>query len=178
MDKAVDQGDAVADFLTRSIGKSTRLVFMGDDCHRDVNPEVAEGHEVSFADGYPYLIASTSSLNELNKRLSEPIPMSRFRPNIVVEGLFPWTEDLNGTRLTLSSGHVFQIVKPCDRCKVTTIDQDTGVMQANQEPLKTLRTFRRIKDTVDVFFATNAILEKSSSEPVRPGRVTLDWFSK
>ena len=181
VDNAIDQGDKAASFVSRILGKSVRLVYMGDDTHRPVNAEVAPGHEVSFADGYPFLVASTSSLSDLNRRIpkvEDRVPMERFRPNIVVEGLHPWTEDIVGARLKFKSGHVIRLVKPCDRCKVTTTDQQTGIVSSNQEPLKTLRTFRRIKNSAEVFFAMNAVLEIQGHGPMELGEVEMDWFTK
>jgi uncharacterized protein YcbX len=149
------------------------------DTVRFCNEEVAPGQQVSFADGYPVLAASVTSLDDLNKRVKgEVIPMARFRPNIVLDGLFPWTEDYNGTILKFANGQRLKFVKPCDRCKVTTTDQNLGIVQPSGEPLKTLRTFRRIKDTVDVYFATNCIVENVVTDPISLARneIEVEWF--
>src|SRR5215211_4565425 len=83
--RAVDQGDAAAGWLSRFLGREVRLVRMAEDFSRSVNPDfaVGEGDEVGFQDGYPFLIISEESLADLNARLAEPLPMDRFRPNIV-----------------------------------------------------------------------------------------------
>jgi len=104
----------------------------------------AAGHEVGFADGFPILMACTESLEDLNQRLEEAVPMDRFRPNLVLQGLSePWEEDRWGELEIVTQGGAvsFQSPKPCTRCKLTTIDQATGEV-ANKEPLATLNGFR------------------------------------
>ncbi len=94
--------------------------------------------DVGYADGYPFLIASEESLNDLNSRMENSLPMDRFRPNIVVRGGLPFEEDSFGKFIIREI--LFDTVKPCARCPITTIDQLTG--KAGKEPLKTLAKFR------------------------------------
>jgi uncharacterized protein YcbX len=149
---AVDCGDGANAWVSEWLGKRASLVHMSDDVERAVNPTyAAAGDIVSFADGYPVLLASTSSLDEVNARLAEPVPMDRFRPNLVVSGSPPWAED-GWSRIRVGDLG-FRVVKPCDRCVVTTINQRTAARGV--EPLRTLATFR-MKDN-DVLFAQNCI---------------------
>jgi uncharacterized protein YcbX len=128
------------------------LVFMPDDERRAVNPARARpGDIVSFADGYPMLLISEASLDELNRRLDEPLEMRRFRPNLVISGCEPHAEDGFST---LCIGEVsFRGVKRCDRCVVTTINPDTG--EKGKEPLRTLAQYR-LEDG-KVWFGMNLI---------------------
>jgi uncharacterized protein len=150
---AVDCGPEAARWLTAWLGSEAFLVHMPDDVRRQVKPDYAKASDiVSFADGFPLLVASTSSLDDLNARMGTPLPMNRFRPNIVVTGFAPWAED-GWRRLRVGDVEV-RVVKPCARCTITTTDQETGE-RASAEPLRTLATFRR--DGSDVLFAQNAI---------------------
>lgn len=122
----------------------TRHIAVGD---RRYDP----GDQVSFADAYPLLLAVTASLDALNGWLAEagsaPVPMTRFRPNVVVEGAPAWAEDGWAGR-TLHIGEVtFRAGGGCDRCAVTTVDQETGV-RGGKEPLRTLARHRRFDRTV------------------------------
>jgi uncharacterized protein YcbX len=121
------------------LAETHELVYMPDAHHRQVNPARARpGDIVSFADGYPFLLISDASLDDLNRRLDMPLPMERFRPNIVIGGTKPFAEDEFGhVRLGEIS---FRGVKHCDRCSVTTVDLETG--ERGKEPLRTLATFR------------------------------------
>ncbi|CAM9229005.1 unnamed protein product, partial [Phaeothamnion confervicola] len=141
----VDQGDAVAAWLTSFLGggsgdgEAYRLVRMDEAFRRPVDPDFGgRGHFVSFADGFPMLWASQESLEEVNRRLGEPIPMNRFRPNVVVTGSGPFCED-EWTEMRVN-GIIMRPVKPCSRCKIPTIDQKT--LATSNEPTETLRTFR------------------------------------
>ena len=137
---ALDAGDEAAAWLRAAVGEPARLVFMPEGARRPVDPAFgAPGDHVSFADGYPYLLASTASLDDLNARLAVPLPMERFRPNLVVAGCAPFAED--GWRRVRIGPVVFRLVKPCTRCTVTTIDQATGV-SGGPEPLRTLAGYR------------------------------------
>jgi len=117
-----------------------------------VDPDYAPpGHRVGFADAFPFLIISEASLADLNRRLDTPLPMNRFRPNLVIAGVEPFGEDR--LRAFAIGGMTFSAVKPCDRCVVTTTDQVTG--ERGVEPLRTLATFRRSNGKV--LFGQNVI---------------------
>jgi uncharacterized protein len=134
-------------FLSEHLGEDVRLVYMPDSAERRVNPAYAKNGEiVSFADGYPVLIASMASLEDLNARIAKEhgagqptITMDRFRANIVVTGCGPFGEDGFGDFAAGSAA--FRAVKPCTRCQVTTTDQRSGEV-LGPEPLRTLTTFR------------------------------------
>jgi uncharacterized protein YcbX len=128
-----------AGWFSRYLGERCALVYMPESSRRPVKPKHdATGAIVSFADGFPFLLANEASLADLNRRLAEPVPMDRFRPNVVVAGAEAWAED-GWDEITIGS-IPFSVPKPCDRCVVTTIDQATGV--GGKEPLRTLATFR------------------------------------
>jgi uncharacterized protein len=131
-------------WLSDYLGVNARLVYMPDTTERRVSPEYAKNSEVvSFADGYPVLIASEESLAELNSRITvaggKAVTMDRFRANIVVKGCKAFAEDTWRDFEIGSAG--FRGVKPCTRCQVTTTDQATGEV-LGPEPLRTLATFR------------------------------------
>jgi uncharacterized protein YcbX len=152
--EAADCGDPAAAWMSQWLGKPVRVVCMPDDVERAVDPKYGrEGDIVGFADGYPLLIASASSLGDLNARLPEPVGMDRFRPNVVVSGSEPWAED-EWRRLRIGEV-VVRVVKPCVRCTVTTIDPRTA--ERGVEPLRTLATFRARGN--DVLFGQNCIPE-------------------
>lgn len=118
---------------------------MPDDTKRMVDTEYAKNNETtSFSDGYPFLIIGQSSLDELNSKLSEPLPINRFRPNIVFTAGEPHAED-SWQHITIN-GIEFFGVKTCARCVVTTINQQTAV--AGNEPLKTLAAYRTVNNKV------------------------------
>jgi uncharacterized protein len=138
--RADDQGDAAAAWLSEYLGVRCRLVRMSDDNTRQVDQKYAkrETDQVGFADEFPHLLISEESLDDLNSRLDKPIPMDRFRPNIVIKGCNAFDED---TWNTVKIGDiVFDIVKPCARCVITTIDQSNG--SKGIEPLKLLAKYR------------------------------------
>ncbi len=130
------------------LGAGVRLVHMDDPAtRRPVDPAYAlPGETVSFADGYPLLVTTLASLDALNSLIAEgphahegPLPMNRFRPNVVVAGTEPWAED-HWTRIAIGEV-VFRAPKPSGRCVVTTTDQATAVR--GREPLHTLARHRR-----------------------------------
>ncbi len=139
---AVDQGDAAADWLSAYLKQAVRLVRFADDAVRPVDPRYAPRptDQTGFSDGYPFLILSEESLADLNSRLDDPLPMNRFRPNLVVRGAeAAFAED---TWKAIRIGDlIFDLVKPCARCAITTTDQATG--QRGKEPLRTLATYRQ-----------------------------------
>lgn len=150
---AVEQGDAAADWLSTYLGASVRLVRIADDFRRTINPDyaVTPGDETGFADGYPILLIAQASLDDLNSRLATPLPMNRFRPNMVVSGCAPFAED-SWQRIRIG-GIELALVKPCARCQITTTDQETAAV--GKEPLTTLTTFRRTRN--GVMFGQNVI---------------------
>ena len=136
---AVD--DAADAWLSQALESKTRLVYLPDDSPRQVEPErVQMPMNVSFADAYPYLLLGENSLVDLNQRLADPVPMNRFRPNIVFAGGAPYQEDTWSDLLI--GGVSFRGIKPCGRCILTTTDQDTGLRHTGGDPLKTLATYR------------------------------------
>lgn len=139
------------------LNADVRLVYMPASSRRSVDAAYAVHDDdiVSLADGYPLLLTSTASLAALNDRLDAPLPMDRFRPNVVVDGADAWAEDA-WRRLRIGEV-VLRAVKPCGRCAVTTVDQQTAVR--GKEPLKTLAAFRRGADTGQVYFGWNLIPE-------------------
>jgi uncharacterized protein YcbX len=159
--RVVDQGREVARWFSDFLKKDCKLVRMVPGFTRQVNQNYAlsPADRVGFADAYQFLIISDESLADLNRRLAEPLPMNRFRPNIVIGGSeLPFAEDMM-RRFKLGE-LVFQAVKPCARCPITTTDQATA--QVGKEPLKTLATFRRgPKGTV--MFGQNLIHENTGT---------------
>lgn len=127
------------EWFTRVLGLKCRLVFMPDDAEREVDQRYAlPGMITSFADAYPFLLIGQASLDELNSRLHEALPMNRFRPNIVFIGGGAFEEDqMNQMDI---AGISFYGAKLCARCIMTTIDQQTGIKA--KEPLKTLAKYR------------------------------------
>lgn len=138
---AVLAGAAADDWFSQWLSKPVQLVQMTDDIHRGVDPDYGQpGDEVSFADGFPLLLIGEGSLADLNARLASPVPMHRFRPNVVIAGSEPYAED---TWARLRIGEVeFEGVKNCSRCVFTTIDPGTGTKSPDGEPLRTLQTYR------------------------------------
>lgn len=139
---ACDQGDEVSTWLSERLETEARLVLMDAKAVRPVNPLFGrDGDEVSFADGFPLLSTAVESLGDLNRRMEIPLPMNRFRPNLVFGGFAPWQED-DWSHIRVGECE-FLVVKPCARCLVTTTDQVTGE-RMGQEPLRTLATFRQV----------------------------------
>jgi hypothetical protein len=154
------------------LGRDLRLAYMDDPTARAVDPDYGRPEDrVSFADGFPLLLASEASLQDLNARMPAPLPMERFRPSIVVAGAPPWAEDF-WRRIRIGEA-VFRVVKPCARCIVTTTDQATGERGGpGGEPLRTLARFRRRGS--EVFFAQNLIPEAPGTIRVGDAVEVLD----
>ena len=157
---AVDQGDEIADWLSTFLRQKVRLVRFASDYFRQVSQEYAprETDQTGFADAYPFLILSEESLADLNSRLEVPLPMNRFRPNIVVRSAE--TSFAEDTWKAIRIGDViFDVVKPCARCAITTTNQATA--ERGKEPLKTLATFRQ--HPRGVMFGQNAVHRSSGA---------------
>jgi uncharacterized protein len=151
---ALDAGDAAAAWLQAALGRAARLVYMDEAAVRPVNPAHARaGDKVSFADAYPLLVISQAALDGLNARLATPLPMLRFRPNLVIAGAAPHAED--GWRRLRIGGVEFEGVKPCVRCVFTTVDPARGEFDPTGEPLRTLKHYRRSPDGIT--FGANLI---------------------
>ena len=155
-----------SDFLKMNI----KLVKMPFNERRTVDPRYANKDEiVSFADAYPYLIIGESSLEGLNAKLKDPVLMNRFRPNFVFTGGEPHIEDSFGTFQIGDA--IFKAVKPCARCVLTTVDQQTGVK--GREPLKTLASYRTFNKKV--MFGQNLIHEGSGIVRVGDELIIKTW---
>lgn len=162
--EAVLAGAAAHVWCSEYLGCETRLVHMNDPAtRRPVDPEHGRpGETVSFADGYPLLLTTLASLDALNSLIAQgdrahegPLPMNRFRPNVVVAGTTAWAED-DWTRVTI--GEVaFRVAKMCGRCVVTTTDQDTA--ERGREPLRTLGRHRRFGS--QLIFGQNLVPEST-----------------
>ncbi len=138
-------GNRAARWISDWLEEPCRIAYMPPTTVRPVDPRYAVGavgHDrLSFADGFPFLLLSEASLDELNRRLDEPLPMNRFRPNLVVRGVGVHAED-RWRRIRI--GDVpFHVVKSCGRCAITTTDQETGERSQHQEPLRTLARYRK-----------------------------------
>lgn len=139
-------------WFTEVLNLDCHLVFMDEDSDRQTDTKYfPEPKQVSFADAYPFLIIGQESLNELNKKLKEPLLMNRFRPNFVFSGGEPFIED---TWKDFMIGELkFRAVKPCSRCVIPTINPDTA--EKGSEPLETLAKFRKVGNKV--MFGQNVI---------------------
>lgn len=144
---AFEVSEMASAWFTQQLGFSTRLVYMPEESHRKVDAAyTVSGNEInSFSDGYPFLIIGQSSLDDLNSRLEEPIPMNRFRPNFVFTAGEAYEEE--GWREISIGSLSFFGVKPCGRCVMTTIDQELGV-KSGKDPLATLSKYRKAGNSV------------------------------
>lgn len=155
-------GTEADSWLESLLERPCRLLYMPATTRRPVSLRYGRsGDRVSFADGYPVLLTSEASLAELNRRLETAVPMDRFRPNLVIDGLEPFAED-GWARIRIGNTE-FRVVKSCARCVVTTTDQQTGAR--GREPLLTLATFRRASGKV--LFGENLIHDGCG--PIRLG---------
>jgi len=173
----------VSEWFSDVLGRSCQLVLMPETTHRHVSEQFDRGSDiVSFADGYPLLLIGEGSLAEVNERLHDkyrseeygeklPLPMNRFRPNLVVRGSDPFAED-RWSKIRVGEV-IFRVVKPCGRCVMTTVDQARGEFDG-KEPLKTMASFRMAKDVFPNTFEelghnANAVLFGENLIPENPG---------
>lgn len=166
---------AATGFVSTFLDRPARLAWLADTGVRPIETHAQPGDRVSFADGYPLLLTTTASLDAVNDWLAEagdePVPMTRFRPNVVLTGARPWQEDdWLGGRLRLGDV-TFRAAKACARCVVTTVDQDTG--EVGREPLRTLGRHRRYDD--GLLFGVNLIpdLAPGAAGVIRVGESSL-----
>jgi len=166
---AIDAGDAAAAWLKQVLDDELFLVRIDERAPRLANPEYVgpEPQPVTFTDGYPVLMISNESLADLNERLPEPIPMARFRPNIVIEGVAAYAEDQMA--LFRLGPVVLRGVKLCARCSVTTTDQRSGARDAHQQPLRALGRYRHDYRLRGVIFGQNCTLRAGIGERLAVG---------
>jgi uncharacterized protein YcbX/ferredoxin len=150
-----------SDYLQRPC----QLLFFGEASIREKKINTDNARKIAFADGYPLLLISQASLDDLNQRLlannQQTVTMAQFRPNIVVDNCLPFTED--GWQYIRIGEIEFKVSKPCERCIFTTVNPETGIVDAQQEPLRTLKTYRQLS-TGEVLFGQNLI-------PLASGRI-------
>lgn len=155
---ALDAGDEVSKWLERQLGRPVRLVFMPDDSIRRVDGAYAsEGETVGFADGFPLLLISLASLEDLNGRLPEPVPMNRFRPNLVVSDCAPFAED-EWRRIRIGELE-FTVAKACARCTIPSIVQETAGRDSRIN--RALAGFRRFNG--QVLFGQNLLYRQTGT---------------
>ncbi|WP_417239976.1 MOSC domain-containing protein [Celeribacter halophilus] len=154
-----DAGNYAAHFLSSALERGVRLVYFPDHARRPVDHSYApEGHFTALSDGFPLLLTTEASLAALNESLEAPVTMRRFRPNLVISGeIAPWSEDT--WRVVRIGSAVFRVVKPCERCVMTTQDPDTGEQTHPREPLATLGRLHR-SARGKIIFGQNLIVDK------------------
>ena len=176
---ALDEGDAAARWLSDVIGVPVRLVRFADDVTRLASRKWTQGVDAPtrFADAFPLLVTADASLAELNGRLAAkgvpPLPMDRFRPNVVLGGTDAFDEDFAGTlSIGAGAGVVLRVAKPCARCPITTVDQSSGTIDPRwpHEPLDTLATYRaNPRVGGGLAFGQNAIVVDGAGQRLRVG---------
>jgi len=173
---AHDAGQQAAEWLSRFLERPVRLVRFDPQISRPIRPEFWQGRtdsSVEFSDGFPVLVISQASLDDLNTRLQTPLPMSRFRPNVVIDGLQPYEEDR--IQKLVHGPLRLQMVRPCTRCKITTTDQVTGEV-SGAEPLATLKSYRWSKELRGIMFGQYAIVAGGAGNRLHVGqRLQIGW---
>jgi uncharacterized protein YcbX len=145
-------------WISERLGEALRLVYFPDTALRGVEPGYAPSSQlIAFSDGYPLLLITESALDELNARLSAPVRMDRFRPNLVIRGAAAHAED-GWSRLRIGEAEL-QLVKPCSRCAVPSIDQQSA--ERHPELNRVLASYRR-RDGV-IYFGMNALAASGST---------------
>lgn len=162
--RALAPSSAADRWLSEALGRPCRLAYMPESTRRFSNERLAgPGRLVGFADGYAFLVVSEASAAALNARLARPVPLDRFRANIVVAGSGEFAED--GWGEFAVGAAVLRMAKPCGRCIVTTTDQATGEV-TGPEPLATLAAWRSSPE-FGARFGMNAVTVRAG--PVRVG---------
>lgn len=173
--RGIDCGDAAAQWCTHYLGTPLRLVRFDSDTPRECSPDWTQGIHATteFSDGFPILVISLASLADLNSRLPAALPMERFRPNLVIDGVDAYDEDrLHELRV---DGLTLRLVKPCTRCSITTTDQNTGTLDG-VEPLATLKSYRYDRELKGVLFGQNTIVVSGAGSWLRVGqRLESSW---
>ncbi|MGR3984086.1 MAG: MOSC domain-containing protein [Gammaproteobacteria bacterium] len=153
---AVELGAATDAWLSQALDTECKLVVFPDDQMRQCDPQyAAPGEHTHFADGFPLLVVSKASLDNLNAKLAQPVGIERFRANIVIDGCEAHAEDA-WPRMRVNGAEI-RLVKQCARCSVPTVDPQTGAL-AGPEPIHTLSSYRARAG--EVFFGMNAVVER------------------
>lgn len=171
----LDCGDAIAGRLSALLGRPVRLVeFDATTPRLKRSPWLGDATAaLRYPDGYPILLISEESLDDLNARLPEPLPMNRFRPNVVVRGLGAFGEDR--VRELRAGPLRLQPVKPCTRCAITMTDQATATVDP-AEPLRTLKTYRWDRELRGITFGQNVAIAGGVGATLRVGQaLEVDW---
>lgn len=156
--QAYDAGKEAADFFSNVLQRTAHLVWMPETTERQVNHSNANaGETVGFADAFPLLLISQASLDDLNSKLDQPVPMNRFRPNIVVQGCETFAEDSWSS--LIADGCELKVVEPCSRCVMPSIDQATA--EKNSAILRVLASYRRGEDG-KTYFGQNLLYQGSA----------------
>ena len=155
-------------WFSRYLNQPCQLLYFGEQSQRKVPNTSSRTNQLAFADGYPLLLISQASLNDLNQRCSDDISMQQFRPNIVVENCEAFAED---TWSHIRIGEVeFELKKPCSRCILTTVDPLTAQKNSQQEPITTLKNYRQAATgdlAGEILFGQNLV-------PLNQGQITLN----
>lgn len=150
--QALDAGDDVANWLSQFLQRGCRLVYFPDDEFRQVDQAYAQaGDKTAFSDGFPLLLISQASLDDLNQRMDKPLAMNRFRPNIVIQGCTAFAED-EWKKIRIGNIEL-RVVKPCSRCVIPSINIETA--EREEEPTKTLISYRKRNNKI--YFGQNLI---------------------
>lgn len=158
---AYDCGEASEKWFSDFLNTPARLVYFPDNEIRQVDLNYArQGDITAFSDGFPYLLISQASLDDLNSRLEQPVEMNRFRPNLVISGTEAFAED-KWKKIRIGD-ITFRLVKPCSRCVIPAIDPKTA--KKSTEPVRTLASYR-MRDN-KIFFGQNVIAEGSGEVQV------------
>jgi uncharacterized protein len=171
----VDQGVEAGEWASRAVGDAVRLVRVPPHTERRANPQFAGTvpAPMGFADGFPVLVCNEASLDALNERMPRAIPMERFRPNIILRGVPAWAEDrIDALEV---DGLSLRLVKPCVRCTIPSVDQQTGLPSTDPGPV--LRKFRFSKELLGVTFGENAVIAAGAGGEIERGascRVTFE----
>jgi len=165
----IDCGELAARWCSEFLETPLRLVRFDANAPRECSTQWTGATRAitEFADGFPILVISRASLAELNGRLPKALPMERFRPNLVIDGVEAYDEDrIHELRV---DGVALRLVKPCTRCSITTTDQQAGAVDG-VEPLATLKTYRHDRELQGVKFGQNAIVVSGAGSTLRVGQ--------
>lgn len=175
---AFDEGDQISNWLSEILSyknSKIRLVRINKSNLRSIDSKYLKGEnpQAAFADSFPYLLTSADSLNSLNSKLEDrgakSVPMNRFRPNIVLKGLKPFSENKIEYLNETAGKYKLAMRKPCQRCVITTIDQLTGAVFEPKEPLKSLFENFKIEGKNGAFFGQNTILVTGENAVISNG---------